>query len=140
MDGEIDDLSRSEIAVSAAHALLAAASGGEAQSAPLAVAPLARIRDLIAASPARRHSMDELERLAGLDRWTIARQFRALFGTSPSRFRTLRQLDQVRRALRGGASPAMAAAEAGFADQSHMTRRFKRAYGLTPAAWAAALG
>jgi AraC-like DNA-binding protein len=33
----------------------------------------------------------------------------------------------------------MASAEAGFADQSHMTRRFKRAYGLTPAAWAAAV-
>jgi methylphosphotriester-DNA--protein-cysteine methyltransferase len=31
------------------------------------------------------------------------------------------------------------AAEAGFADQSHMTRQFKRAYGRTPAAWAKAV-
>ena len=83
--------------------------------------------------------MAELERLSGLDRWTIARQFRVLFGTSPSRFRTLRQLDEVRRMLRSGTSLAMAAAEAGFADQAHMSRRFKRAYGLTPAIWAAAL-
>ncbi|MDR3536550.1 MAG: AraC family transcriptional regulator, partial [Acetobacteraceae bacterium] len=29
--------------------------------------------------------------------------------------------------------------EAGFADQSHMSRRFKSAYGLTPAAWASAI-
>lgn len=29
--------------------------------------------------------------------------------------------------------------DAGFADQSHMSRMFKRAYGLTPARWAAAL-
>jgi AraC-like DNA-binding protein len=31
------------------------------------------------------------------------------------------------------------AVAAGFADQSHMSRQFKRAYGLTPARWAAAL-
>ncbi len=83
--------------------------------------------------------MDELEGLAGLDRWTLARQFRAAFGTSPSRFRTQRQLDNVRRLLKRGTSLAGAAIEAGFADQSHMSRQFKRAYGLTPARWAALL-
>ena len=30
---------------------------------------------------------------------------------------------------------AEAAADAGFADQSHMSRHFKRAYGMTPAHW-----
>jgi AraC-like DNA-binding protein len=30
-----------------------------------------------------------------------------------------------------------AAAHAGVADQSHLTRQFKRTYGLTPARWAA---
>ena len=33
-----------------------------------------------------------------------------------------------------------AALDAGFADQSHMSRMFKRSYGLTPGQWAAALG
>jgi AraC-like DNA-binding protein len=98
-----------------------------------------RVRDFVAAYPAARHSMDELERLSDLDRWTLARQFRAAFGTSPSRFRTLRQLDHVRRLLKRSMPLAEAAVEAGFADQSHMTRQFKRAYGLTPARWAAAL-
>jgi len=41
--------------------------------------------------------------------------------------------------IRGGLPLAEAASEAGFADQSHMSRLFKRAYGLTPARWAAAL-
>ena len=32
-----------------------------------------------------------------------------------------------------------AALDAGFADQSHMSRAFKRGYGLTPARWAGAV-
>ena len=83
--------------------------------------------------------MEELEREAGLDRWSLARHFRAAFGTSPSRFRTLRQLDRARGVVQRGTALAEAALQAGFADQSHMSRQFKRAYGLTPARWAAAL-
>ena len=56
-----------------------------------------------------------------------------------SRFRTMRQLDRARWAMRDGLALAEAALAAGFADQSHMSRLFKRAYGLTPAKWAAAL-
>jgi AraC-like DNA-binding protein len=139
IDAQIDDLSRIEIALAAADLLVAASSGQPARPAALAAAAVTRVRDLIAAAPAERHSMDELERVCGLDRWTLARQFRVLFGTSPSRFRTLRQLDRVRRLLRNGAPLAEASLEAGFADQSHMTRRFKSAYGLTPAVWATAI-
>ncbi|WP_432921083.1 AraC family transcriptional regulator [Microbispora sp. CA-135349] len=107
--------------------------------APLALEALARVRDLIAGDPAVRHTLAEFEQVSGLDRWTLARQFRAAFGTSPTRFRTMRQLDLARRLLRGGAPLAVAAQLAGFADQAHMSRMFKRAYGLTPARWTAAL-
>jgi AraC-like DNA-binding protein len=100
---------------------------------------LLRVRDLIVANPASRHSMEKLEGVSGLDRWALARQFRAAFGTSPSNFRTMRQLDQARRMIRCGQPLAEAALEAGFADQSHMSRMFKRTYGLTPSKWVAAL-
>jgi AraC-like DNA-binding protein len=135
----IDDGGRIELAVAVAGMLASAAKSRPTPSARLHFAALASVRDLIAASPARRHSMEDLERLSGLDRWALARQFRTAFGTSPSRFRTMRQIDRVRRLMAGGAPLAEASAAAGFADQSHMSRHFKRAYGLTPAAWAAAI-
>lgn len=139
VDAEIDDVGRIELVVAVATLLADAASGSVQKSGLLALGSLMRVRDLIAARPMERHSMDELEGLAGLDRWTLARQFRAAFGTSPTRFRTLRRLDHVRRLLKDGTPLAEAAIEAGFADQSHMSRQFKLAYGLTPARWAAAL-
>jgi AraC-like DNA-binding protein len=139
IDSEIDDLARIEMATTVADMLIAASSGAPRISGSLSLKPLVRVRDLIAADPAKRHSMAALERVSGLDRWTLARQFRAAFGTSPGRYRTMRQLDHVRASLRSGASIAEAAIMGGFADQSHMSRRFKAAYGLTPAHWASAI-
>jgi AraC-like DNA-binding protein len=137
-DAVLDDLGSVEMTVMAVEAIqTACGTGPERRALPLE--RLDRVRDLIASDPARRCSLDELEILSGLDRWTLARQFRAAFGTSPTRFRTLRQLDVVRREIRQGTPLALASALAGFADQSHMTRQFKCAYGLSPARWAAAV-
>jgi AraC-like DNA-binding protein len=136
MQAPIDDIRRIEIITAVSDILLA--SAGARPSAKLELPGLLRVRSAIAARPAEPHSMDQLERVAGLDRWSLARQFRAAFGTSPTRFRTMRQLDQVRRLVKSGSGLADAALQAGFADQSHMSRQFKRAYGLTPARWAAA--
>ena len=80
-------------------------------------------------------SLTDLEAAVGRDRWALSRDFRALYGTSPHRYLVMRRLGRVKAALRAGDSLASAAAEAGFADQSHMGRHFRRAYGVTPAAW-----
>ena len=79
--------------------------------------------------------MSALEQTHGMDRFTLARQFRSVFGVSPHRFLTLRRLDVAKRSILGGRSLAEAALSAGFADQSHMTRRFRQAYGLSPGRW-----
>ncbi|PZG48009.1 AraC family transcriptional regulator [Spongiactinospora gelatinilytica] len=140
MDEPLDEFARLEVAL-----LVVAALERHADAPPRrthgkpALEALTRVRELIAADPAARHTLAEYERVSGLDRWTIARQFRVVFGTSPTRFRTMRRLDLVRRALRQGTPLPEAALAAGFADQSHMTRMFKRAYGFTPGEWAAAL-
>jgi AraC-like DNA-binding protein len=134
-DEEIDDLARTALVLAIVDLLLEVQSEVDERPHRLALGPLNRVRDFIAATPASRHSMQELECLSGLDRWTLTRQFQAAFGTNPRRFRTMRQLDQVRRLLMAGRSLVEAAMEAGFADQSHMSRRFKAAYGLKPGEW-----
>lgn len=131
----ISDLRRAEIAESIAD-VVAALAGSPARRVSIDRAAVERVRSRLAADPTSVAPADELERIAGHDRFTLARQFRRAFGTSPDRYRTLRRLDLARASIEHGESLARAAAEAGFADQSHMTRQFKRTYGLTPARWA----
>ena len=78
---------------------------------------------------------EELEAVTGLDRYALARHFRIRLGTSPYRYLTMRRLDRAKSAIVAGHSLVEAAIMSGFADQSHMTRQFKRAFGLTPGHW-----
>jgi len=78
-----------------------------------------------------------LERVTGLSRFELARQFRKCLGTSPHRYVIMRRLERARRLIAADASLADAAAATGFADQSHMTRQFKQAYGVAPGEWRA---
>jgi AraC-like DNA-binding protein len=82
-------------------------------------------------------SSELLENLTGLSRFELARQFRRCLGTSPHRYATMRRPDGARRLIAANVSLAEAAAASGFADQSHMTRQFKQAYGISPGAWRA---
>ena len=74
----------------------------------------------------------EMEAVTGLDRYQFARQFRAVYGTSPYRYSVMRRLDVARGWLRDARPLAETALEAGFADQAHFTRTFKAAFGMTP--------
>ena len=96
-----------------------------------------RARQFLEENLERTVASEELEAVTGLDRYLLARHFRARLGTSPYRYLTMRRLDRVRRLIREGHPLADAAAASGFADQSHMTRQFKRAYGLSPGRWRA---
>lgn len=79
--------------------------------------------------------LDQLEQVTGCDRWQLSRDFRALLGTSPYRYLQHRRVDRAKRLLREGATLADAAHGAGFADQSHFGRTFRKAVGLTPKEW-----
>jgi AraC-like DNA-binding protein len=98
-------------------------------------ASVERARDYLEACFRETVTSTALERVTGLDRYSMARAFRRHLGTSPYRYLTMRRLDHVRAALRTDGALADAAADAGFADQSHMTRQFKQAFGISPGRW-----
>ncbi|MBA1202045.1 AraC family transcriptional regulator [Pseudomonas capeferrum] len=80
-------------------------------------------------------TLEMLEHASGRERWSLSRDFRTLYGTSPYRFVTLRRLDCFRSLILDGFTLVDAALAAGFHDQSHMTRHFTRCFGVPPLRW-----
>ena len=78
----------------------------------------------------------ELEAIAGLSRYELARQFRAHLGTSPYRYSLMRRLDFARARLHEAMPLAEVALAAGFVDQAHFTRMFRSAFGIAPGRYA----
>ncbi|WP_409527677.1 AraC family transcriptional regulator [Rhizobium lusitanum] len=92
-------------------------------------------REYLEAHVTRGVRSQELEQITGLDRFALARHFRAAFATSPHRFLLMRRLQQAKALIVEGEPIAEVAAATGFADQSHLTRHFKKAFGIAPGAW-----
>ena len=134
IDRAMDPLEQDDALFDLAHALDAVSGARPLRaSADFHAAQLAR--DYMHASLERPVTLDELAAASGRDRWSLSRDFRAFFGTSPHRYLTMRRLDAARQSMLGGMALIDAAAAAGFADQSHMTRHFVAAYGVTPSRW-----
>jgi AraC-like DNA-binding protein len=135
----VEPLEQSEGLAELAHALAAVAGvpGTRGKGDYLAAR---RALDYLRANATRVVTLDELEAATGRDRWSLSHDFRTFYGTSPYRYLTMRRLDTTRRLLLSGISLADAAADAGFADQSHMTRHFAKAFGITPGRWLQIMG
>jgi AraC-like DNA-binding protein len=101
------------------------------------VAAIERAQQYLDAEKTRVVRSAELEAVTGLTRYELARQFRAVCGTSPYRYLLMRRLGAAREQI-GRRQPLVEVAFAsGFADQAHFTRMFKAAFGLTPAQYGA---
>jgi AraC-like DNA-binding protein len=85
-------------------------------------------------------TLDELARVAGVGKFRLIRLFRAGLGVPPHRYQLAQRLRLARRLLERGEPIASAAATAGFVDQSHMHRHFRRGLGVTPRQYVARLG
>jgi AraC-like DNA-binding protein len=96
-----------------------------------------RAREVLDADPLAPVPSKALERITGLSRFALTRQFRACLGTTPHRYLVMRRLDRAKSLIRGGTPLAEAAMASGFADQAHMTRHFKKAFGVAPGRWSA---
>lgn len=114
-------------------ALLAAKEAASALSQP-AIAPCwlteARRRIISVREP-----IDVTARAVGVSREHLMRQYRLSYGLAPTFARRLVQLAHAAKLMRQRGSLAEIAAEAGFFDQSHMTRAFRAGFQCTPAAF-----
>jgi AraC-like DNA-binding protein len=84
-------------------------------------------------------SLADMARDAGLGRYQFLRAFSCAFGLPPHAWAQQQRLARAEAWLARGAPLAEAAAATGFADQSHMTRAFRRFRGYTPGRYAAAM-
>jgi AraC-like DNA-binding protein len=107
-----------------------------ARRSPTAHRAIARAREFLAAEAHRTVAPEELEKLTGLDRFALARHFRAATGTSPHRYQVGRRLARAQAMIAAGVALSETAVATGFADQSHLTRHFAARFGLTPGRWA----
>ena len=94
-----------------------------------------RVVDLLESDLARTPSLASLAHEAGLHPSHLARCFRATLGETIGEYVRRRRVEQSLCALaRPELSLAEIAADAGFADQAHFGRVFKRHFGTTPGA------
>ena len=96
---------------------------------------VARVREYLCANPVAPITLDQLARMAGLSKYHFLRMFARAFGLSPHALQMRLRLELARRYIDEGRPLTFVAYDAGFADQSHMTRRFKRCFGATPGAY-----
>jgi AraC-like DNA-binding protein len=96
----------------------------------------ARLRELLDARTAEGLTLREAAELLHAHPTHLVRAFTHAHGLPPHRYLTGRRIELARRLLLAGQRPAEAATAAGFHDQSHLTRHFKRHLGVSPARYA----
>jgi AraC-like DNA-binding protein len=103
-------------------------------------AGIASARSLIDDDPVATLTLAALARQADLSRYQFLRSFARATGLTPHAYLMQRRIHRARQLIANGARLSDAAADSGFADQSHMTRLFVRSFGMAPGAYARAVG
>lgn len=92
-----------------------------------------RVLDFIQTHLSQDLSLEALAQQAGYSSYHFARLFRQTMGESPHQFVLRQRVERAQYLLKATDVPlSHIACESGFANQSHLTRIFKRYLGLTP--------
>lgn len=89
------------------------------------------LSDLMALPP----SLQELADEAGMTPVQLVRSFKASHGMPPFAWLANQRLKIARSRLSAGEKPAAVAADLGFSDQAHLTRKFRAMFGVPPGAY-----
>lgn len=109
--------------------------GRHSEREPEKLAPvwLSRARDFIQEESANNITLGEIATAAGVHPVHLARVFHRRFGCTIAEYLRRLRVDAASRAIAQSDAPlAQIAANAGFSDQSHFCRIFKRVTGMTP--------
>jgi len=102
---------------------------------------LERVKDFLAENFAEAPGLAEIATAAGVHPTHLARVFRRYEGCTLGDYVRNVRIDFARRRMLESADPLVEIAlAAGFADQTHFTRSFKRATGLTPSQFRSVFG
>ena len=105
---------------------------GDSQKPPA----IRRVREMLEARYAEPLRLDDLAAAAGRHPVYVSTSFRRVYGETISNFVRRLRVEHARRELaRGALSIVEIALASGFANQSHFTRAFRKAHGVTPAAY-----
>lgn len=94
-----------------------------------------RVREIMRERHAEDLTLEELGGAVGLTPFQLIALFKRATGLTPHAYLTQLRLKAAISALGRGTTIAAAALDAGFYDQSALTRHFKRSYGITPLQW-----
>jgi len=93
-------------------------------------------RDFLHAHCQQRVRLADLAAAAGVSETQVIRSFSRETGMPPHAYLVALRVERAKRLIRAGRPLAGAALEAGFADQSHLNRHFRRLTGTTPGRFA----
>jgi AraC-like DNA-binding protein len=80
-------------------------------------------------------TLEEMARLADTSAYHFSRLFTRTRGLSPFQYLSLIRVRKAKHAIEAGKDLSDTAHLSGFCDQSHLNRRFKEVYGVTPGAY-----
>jgi AraC-like DNA-binding protein len=96
---------------------------------------VAAARELLHARVTDPPALQSLGDAVGLSPFALLRAFRAEVGLPPHAYLNQVRVRQAKVLLDLGQPPAEVALQVGFADQAHLSRHFKRVYGVPPGAY-----
>jgi len=77
-------------------------------------------------------TLDQLQQISGLNKFSIIRNFKKLYTTTPAAYHLQYRVAEAKRLLRAGEDVFDICEELRFYDQAHLIREFKKMYGVTP--------
>ena len=108
--------------------------------ADISFSAVARARSYLDDNFGKSVKLAELSQVCGISPFHLIRSFRDNVGMPPHAYLTQVRANRAREMLTSGEPLSSAAYLCGFSDQAHLTRTFKRIFGITPGAYATRAG